>query len=124
MFSMESLKSSSKHRLNNNLISQQNSLNKKVEEANLTLSDFETAKRKLEIGNSNFLRQLQEHQNSASMLNKYKLQLQTQLEDAKLSSDRILPFSDWNILSILKISKGFTDWIEMLSDVYYILRYF
>merc|ERR1712165_677160 len=44
---------------NKSLVSQLNEANKKVEEANLTLGDFENAKRKLAAENSDLLRQLQ-----------------------------------------------------------------
>merc|ERR1719460_3414585 len=57
---------------NKNLIAQLNEGNKKVEEANLTLGDFENAKRKLAAENADVLRQLQELENSANMLSKYK----------------------------------------------------
>merc|ERR1711878_113437 len=60
---------------NKNLITQLNEVNKKVEEANLTLGDFENSKRKLAAENADLLRQLQELENSANMINKYKLQL-------------------------------------------------
>ena len=50
-----------------------NEQGKKVEEANLTLSDFEANKRKIAAENSDLLRQLQELENSADMLNKVKI---------------------------------------------------
>merc|ERR1711992_5847 len=68
---------------NNNLIGQLNEHNKKVEEANLTLGDFENGKRKLAAENADLLRQLQEMENNANMLAKYKIQLQAQLDEAK-----------------------------------------
>merc|ERR1719350_2057145 len=68
---------------NKNLISQLNGVNKKVEEANLTLGDFENANRKVAAENADILRQLQELQNSANMLSKYKVQLLSQLDETK-----------------------------------------
>merc|ERR1711881_536335 len=72
---------------NKGLVSQLNEVNKKVEEANLTLGDFENAKRKLAAENADILRQLQELENSANMLSKYKCQLVSQLEEAKKVAD-------------------------------------
>merc|ERR1712241_509777 len=72
---------------NKNLISQLNDVNKKVEEANLTLGDFENANRKVAAENADILRQLQELQNSANMLSKYKAQLISQLEETKKVAD-------------------------------------
>merc|ERR1739844_402499 len=68
---------------NKNLIGSLNEQNKKVEEANLTLGDFENGKRKLAAENADLLRQLQEMENNANMLAKYKIQLVAQLEEAK-----------------------------------------
>merc|ERR1719242_886957 len=48
---------------NKNLIITLNEVNKKVEEANLTIGDFENAKRKLAAENADLLRQLQELEN-------------------------------------------------------------
>merc|ERR1711992_250880 len=72
---------------NKNLIGSLNEVNKKVEEANLTLGDFENAKRKLAAENADILRQLQELENSANMLAKYKIQLISQLEETKKVAD-------------------------------------
>merc|ERR1712045_329653 len=72
---------------NKNLIGQLNEVNKKVEEANLTLGDFENAKRKLAAENADILRQLQELENSANMLSKYKVQLLSQLDETKKVAD-------------------------------------
>jgi myosin heavy chain 6/7 len=72
---------------NRNLMAQLNELNKKVEEANLTLGDFENAKRKLAAENADLLRQLQELENNASMIAKYKVQLHSQLDEAKKLAD-------------------------------------
>merc|ERR1712020_585002 len=68
---------------NKNLIGQLNEVNKKVEEANLTLGDFENSKRKLAAENADLLRQLQEMENNANMLGKFKIQLVNQLEETK-----------------------------------------
>merc|ERR1711962_1966285 len=72
---------------NKNLINQLNDINKKVEEANLTLGDFENGKRKLAAENADLLRQLQELENSANMLSKIKVQLQSSLEERRRISD-------------------------------------
>merc|ERR1712170_152447 len=72
---------------NKNLITQLNEHNKKVEEANLTLGDFENAKRKLAAENADLLRHLQELENSANMLQKVKVQLQGNLDEARHVAD-------------------------------------
>ena len=73
----------SAEKCNKALITQLNEGNKKVEEANLTLADFENGKRKLAAENADLLRQLQELENSANMLNKLKVQLIAQLDEAR-----------------------------------------
>merc|ERR1711936_234256 len=72
---------------NKTLISQLNDANKKVEEANLTLGDFENAKRKMAAENADLLRSVQELENNANMVSKYKIQLVNQLDDAKKIAD-------------------------------------
>jgi len=72
---------------NKNLLATLNDVNKKVEEANLTLGDFENSKRKIASENADLLRNLQELENSASMLCKVKNQLIGQLDEAKHISD-------------------------------------
>ena len=64
-----------------------NEQGKKVEEANLTLSDFEANKRKIAAENSDLLRQLQELENSADMLNKVKISLSSQLDEQRMIAD-------------------------------------
>merc|ERR1711997_108097 len=68
---------------NKNLCAQLNDCNKKVEEANLTLGDFENAKRKMAAENADLLRSVQELENNASMINKFKIQLVSALDEAK-----------------------------------------
>merc|ERR1712241_1535490 len=53
---------------NRTLVGQLNEQNKKVEEANLTLGDFENAKRKMAVENADLLRNVQELENQANML--------------------------------------------------------
>merc|ERR1712038_1277438 len=72
---------------NKSLVSQLNDSNKKVEEANLTLGDMENTKRKIAAENADLLRTLQELENSASMLGKFKTQLQSQLQETKRVAD-------------------------------------
>ena len=55
-----------------NLLDSLNAIGKKVEEANLTLGDYDAAKRKLTAENADVLRQLQELENSANVLVKVK----------------------------------------------------
>merc|ERR1711936_559285 len=72
---------------NKNLITSLNEVNKKVEEANLTISDFENAKRKIAAENADLLRQLGELQNNANLLSKAKAQMVSQLDEARKVSD-------------------------------------
>merc|ERR1711971_908413 len=77
----------SAEKANKNLIANLNDVNKKVEEANLTLGDFENNKRKVAAENADLLRQLQELENNASMLGKIRVQLVAQLDEAKHVAD-------------------------------------
>merc|ERR1719323_1100632 len=77
----------SAEKTNKNLITSLNDVNKKVEEANLTIGDFENAKRKLAAENADLLRQLQELENQANMLSKYKVQFSSALDEAKVVAD-------------------------------------
>merc|ERR1712038_547947 len=72
---------------NRNLVSKLNECNKKVEEANLSLGDIDNAKKKLAIENSDLLRSLQDLENNANMMGKYKSQLIAALEEAKRVAD-------------------------------------
>merc|ERR1712018_681169 len=72
---------------NKNLCNQLNEANKKVEEANLTLGDFENAKRKMAAENADLLRSVQELENNANMIAKYKIQLIASLDEAKKVAD-------------------------------------
>jgi len=72
---------------NKNLIASLNEVNKKVEEANLTLGDFEANKRKIAAENADLLRQVQELENAANMMNKLKIQLVNALDEAKHVAD-------------------------------------
>merc|ERR1712008_624115 len=72
---------------NKNLFTNLNDVNKKVEEANLTLGDFENNKRKVAAENADLLRQLQELENNAAMLGKIRAQLTTQLDEARMVAD-------------------------------------
>merc|ERR1719402_165031 len=78
---------SSSEKANKNLVAQLNDLNKKVEEANMTLGDFESQKRKLAAENADLLRAAGEVNNNVNMLQKMKLALQSSLEDAKRIAD-------------------------------------
>merc|ERR1712115_190692 len=69
------------------LVNNLNDQNKKVEEATLTLGDFEASKRKMAAENSDLLRTWEELENNANMLMKYELQLVNQLDDAKKIAD-------------------------------------
>merc|ERR1719273_1842552 len=70
-----------------NLLDSLNAIGKKVEEANLTLGDYDTAKRRLTGENADVLRQLQELENSANMLVKVKSGLVGLLDEARAVAD-------------------------------------
>merc|ERR1712241_692300 len=70
-----------------NLCGQLNELGKKVEEANLTLGDFEGNKRKIGAENADLLRHLQELENSVSMMTKVKSSLAAQLDEQRRLAD-------------------------------------
>jgi myosin heavy chain 6/7 len=59
----------------------------KLDESNRTLNDFDSAKKKLSIENSDLLRQLEEAESQVSQLSKIKVSLTTQLEDTKRLAD-------------------------------------
>merc|ERR1712073_251611 len=65
---------------NKNLLINLNDANKKVEEANLTLGDFENNKRKIAAENADLLRQLQELEEESGIKEDLLRQVQTQLD--------------------------------------------
>merc|ERR1712240_280661 len=70
-----------------NLLATLNELAKKIEEANLTLNDFDAGKKKIVTENAELLNQLQEMETSANMLAKLKLNLADQLDEARAVAD-------------------------------------
>merc|ERR1712158_349213 len=70
-----------------NLLNTLNEQAKKIEEANLNLNDIEGHKKKVSGENADLLRQLQEMENSASMLAKLKHNLGDQLSEARAVAD-------------------------------------
>lgn len=66
---------------------QNNEIQSKLDETNRTLNDFDSAKKKLSIENSDLLRQLEEAESQVSQLSKIKISLTTQLEDTKRLAD-------------------------------------
>merc|ERR1712038_928101 len=70
-----------------NLLISLNEIGKKVEEANLCLGDYESAKRKIAAENGDLLRQVQELENSANMLVKVKSSLCAQLDEQRIVAD-------------------------------------
>lgn len=64
-----------------------NEVQGKLDETNRTLNDFDAAKKKLSIENSDLLRQLEEAESQVSQLAKIKISLTTQLEDTKRLAD-------------------------------------
>merc|ERR1711976_250489 len=72
---------------NKSLAAQLNDLGKKVEEANMTLGDFESHKRRLAAENNDLLRVAGDIANNVNMIQKMKQSLQAALEDAKHVAD-------------------------------------
>merc|ERR1719290_405336 len=69
------------------LVNQLNEMNKKVEEANMTLGDYEGIKRKTAAENGDLLRVAGDINNNIMMIQKIKSSLQTNLEEAKNVAD-------------------------------------
>merc|ERR1719402_257056 len=78
---------SSSEKANKNLVAQLNEINKKVEEANMTLGDFEAQKRKLAAENADLLRVAGEINNNINMVSKVKSSLVAALDEAKKVAD-------------------------------------
>merc|ERR1712088_1082152 len=69
------------------LQNQLNDINRKCEEAHLTLADFETAKKKIILENAEHLRQIEELDNSNNTLQKIRVNLQAQLDEQRRIAD-------------------------------------
>lgn len=83
--------------MNKQIQHQYNEIQAKLDEANRTLNDFDAAKKKLAVENSDLLRQLEEAESQIGQLSKLKLSLTNQLEDSrKLADDecRVSTFSN------------------------------
>merc|ERR1711970_1652903 len=72
---------------NKGLLANLNELSKKVEEANLTLGDFENAKRKIASENGDMLRVVGDLDNNLNILGKTKAALASQLNEVKANAD-------------------------------------
>merc|ERR1712226_1197433 len=96
------------------LVNTLNDQNKKVEEATLTLGDFEASKRKMAAENSDLLRSVQELENNANMLNKFKTQLVNQLDEAK----RVADFEAKERLSLLGKYKNIEHELEGTKSLF------
>merc|ERR1719309_860804 len=72
---------------NKNLVDQLNSINKKVEESNLTLGDFESAKRKIVSENADLLRAVGDLDNNLNILAKMRSSLAASLDEIKVLAD-------------------------------------
>merc|ERR1719495_2533748 len=72
----------------NHLLNQQlHDLTRRCEEANLTLSDFDNAKKKIVVENADILRNLEELDNNNNVLGKIKQTLNAQLDEQKKIAD-------------------------------------
>merc|ERR1712045_339611 len=69
------------------LQNQLNEINRKVEDANLTLTDFDNAKKKIIIENADNLRHIEELDNNNNVLQKLRANLHAQLEEQKRIAD-------------------------------------
>merc|ERR1711962_826934 len=72
---------------NKALLNQLNEMNKKLEEANMTLGDYEAIKRKTAAENGDLLRVAGDINNNIMMIQKIKASLQVNLEEAKNVAD-------------------------------------
>merc|ERR1711893_160999 len=77
----------SSEKSNKNLLTTLNEIGKKVEEANMTLGDFESQKRRLAAENADLLRTAGDINNNVNMIQKMKQSLVAALEDAKHNAD-------------------------------------
>jgi len=77
----------SSEKSNKNLVHQLNELSKKVEEANMTLGDFESQKRRLAAENTDLLRTAGDIANNVNVIQKMKQALVAALADAKHFAD-------------------------------------
>merc|ERR1712156_926536 len=78
---------SSSEKSNKTLVGSLNELGKKVEEANMTLGDFESQKRRLAAENADLLRVVGDLTNNVNMIAKMKQSLVSALDDAKHVAD-------------------------------------
>merc|ERR1712172_261691 len=78
---------SSSEKSNKILATSLNELGKKVEEANMTLGDFESQKRRLAAENAHLLRVVGDINNNVNMINKMKQSLVAALDDTKHVAD-------------------------------------
>jgi len=72
---------------NHMLQTQLNDLTRRCEEANLTLSDFDSSKKKIIVENADILRNIEELDNNNNVLNKVKQTLNSQLAEQKKIAD-------------------------------------
>merc|ERR1712027_142392 len=72
---------------NKHLVNQLNDLNKKLEESNMTLGDYEAMKRKIAAENGDLLRVAGDINNNLMMIQKVKASLTANLEEAKSVAD-------------------------------------
>merc|ERR1739846_197132 len=77
----------SSEKSNKNLHASLTELGKKIEEANMTLGDFESHKRRLAAENADLLRVAGDIGNNVNIVNKMKASLVAALGDAKLNAD-------------------------------------
>ena len=66
---------------------QMGELQGKLDDQNRSLGDFDTAKKKLAVENSDLQRQLEEAESQVSQLSKLKATLQSQLDEAKRTAE-------------------------------------
>merc|ERR1711963_1107390 len=77
----------SSEKSNKALVIQLNDMNKRVEEANMTLGDYESQKRKIAAENGDLLRVAGDINNNLMMIQKVKASLTANLEEAKSVAD-------------------------------------
>merc|ERR1712008_523380 len=109
---------------NKSLLTSLNDANKKVEEANLTLGDFENNKRKIAAENADLLKAVQELENQANMMAKFK-NLEHELDGVKdhleeesgIKSDLLRQVNKANQESDMWRSKYETEGVAKAEDI-------
>ena len=81
-------------------------LNKKIEEQNLKLSDFEASKRRISLENGELLSQLQQQNAAVSLLAQAKSALVANLDEQRALVEEVITSSDFIVSIFLSGEQG------------------